>query len=58
MNAVDFYQLFCFLMQVPAEDHDGEWGNIESMMTLSSATSLTPFVTLWAVPLLAIYQLF
>jgi len=58
MNAVDFYQLFCFLMQVPAEEHDGDWGNIESMMTLSSATSLTSFVTLWVVPMLLTYQLF
>ena len=45
-------------MQVPAEEHDGDWGNIESMMTLSSATSLTSFVTLWVVPMLLTYQLF
>lgn len=42
LETVDFYQLLCFLLQIPPEDHDGTWTNIEPMMEISHAPLFTP----------------
>jgi len=58
INSVDFYQLLCFLMQIPPEEHDGEWKNIGPMMTVSSTMSITPgtwIMTLWTFPLMSLH---
>lgn len=55
LETVDFYQLLCFLMQIPPEDHDGEWSKIEPMMTISAAT--TSFNALSSVIMLTIASL-
>ena len=42
VSILDFYQLICFLMQIPAEEHDGDWDNIEDMLKISSANYVIP----------------
>jgi hypothetical protein len=37
IETVDFYQLICFLLQIPPEEHDGDWKRIEGMLTVSRA---------------------
>jgi len=37
IETVDFYQLICFLLQIPPEEHEGEWEHIAPMLTISSA---------------------
>ncbi len=39
VSVLDFYQLICFLMQVPAEDHQGDWERVEGMLRISGANS-------------------
>lgn len=52
IEAVDFYQLLCFLMQIPTEENDGDWSRIEPMLTISSATSQISsivMIMLWSI---------
>lgn len=52
VEAVDFYQLLCFLMQIPTEEHDGDWSRIEPMLTISAATYQTAslmMIMLWSI---------
>jgi hypothetical protein len=51
IEVVDFYQLICFLLQIPAQDHDGSWDRIEDILTISGSPSflaftITPLFTL------------
>lgn len=41
VETVDFYQLICFLMQIPAGKHHGDWKRISGMLNISGASSLT-----------------
>ena len=38
VEAVDFYQMFCFLLRIPSGEHSGSWDRIASMLTISAAT--------------------
>lgn len=43
VELVDFYQMICFLLQIPPEEHRGEWDRIAPMLTISSAPSVLSF---------------
>ena len=43
IELVDFYQLICFLLQIPPEEHHGDWDRIAPMLTISSAPSVLSF---------------
>lgn len=38
VEAVDFYQMFCFFLRIPSGEHSGSWDRIASMLTISAAT--------------------
>ena len=38
VEAVDFYQIFCFLLRIPSGEHSGSWDRIASMLTISAAS--------------------
>ena len=37
VEVLDFYQLICFLLQIPAQPHSGSWDHIEEMLNVSAA---------------------
>lgn len=40
---VDFYQIICFLLRIPADpEHSGSWERIRGMLTVSPAAAPTP----------------
>ena len=39
VEAVDFYQMFCFFLRIPSGEHSGSWSRISSMLTISAATA-------------------
>ena len=39
---MDFYQIICFLLNIPTEEHAGDWGRIEDLLTISRGFSLPP----------------
>jgi len=43
IEIVDFYQMICFLLQIPPEDHHGSWERIAPMLEISSAPSVLSF---------------
>jgi len=44
IEAVDLYQLMCFLLQIKPNHHDGDWSRVRPMLTISSANSPSPSV--------------
>jgi hypothetical protein len=41
VEVLDFYQLICFLLQIPARPHSGSWDHIEEMLNVSGAHSIS-----------------
>ncbi len=40
VEVVDFYQIICFLLRIPAGFHSGSWQRIEGMLAISAAHSV------------------
>eukprot|EP00096_Caligus_rogercresseyi_P000795 TRINITY_DN1131_c0_g1_i1.p1 TRINITY_DN1131_c0_g1~~TRINITY_DN1131_c0_g1_i1.p1 ORF type:complete len:552 (+),score=85.44 TRINITY_DN1131_c0_g1_i1:73-1728(+) len=57
METVDFYQVICFLLQIPPESHSGNWKRIQSMLRISSGTHFHPMYLLLILCVVLSYKL-
>ena len=55
IEAVDLYQLMCFLLQIKPDHHDGDWSRVRPMLTISSANS--PYQSVVVTTILALATL-
>lgn len=46
VEAVDFYQLFCFLLQIPNGHHSGDWSRVKDLMIISGGVQPNPATAL------------
>lgn len=44
IEVVDFYQIFCFLLRIPAGFHNGSWDRVADFLTISGSS--TPILSL------------
>ncbi len=47
VEAVDFYQIFTFLMRIPSGKHSGKWDRVRHFLTISGADGLNVNVALF-----------
>ena len=58
VEVLDFYQLICYLLQIPARPHSGSWDHIEEMLTIAGAPKISAPMTLIFVGLATILSKF
>ena len=53
IEVLDFYQIICFLLNIPAGEHSGSWSRIEDLLTVSAAPhGVAPALFMTLIPLL------